>query len=66
MKQILKELYSGLTTKQKLILIYFSISIAILCITADGAPLWFLGIATINFIISAHFASQLPISNDDD
>lgn len=51
------------TFRQWLICIWFSLSLAILCMVED-APLWFLALLTANFAASAHYLKKLPLPAD--
>ena len=56
---------SGLTWKQKAIVLYFVISFCSLCIT-DDSPLWAIAFVVLNFANAARLIRKVPISDDND
>lgn len=53
-------LLKGLTFKQKVVVWWFSLSLCLLCVTAD-APFWVHLVEVINLGISAHYLKRIPL-----
>ncbi|HPD25020.1 MAG TPA: hypothetical protein PK285_11535 [Bacteroidales bacterium] len=67
MKEIVKEIFketlkemNSLTWKQRLIVIYFTLSFLLLFVS-DGTPLWVIALIVINFANSVRLTKKLPI-----
>lgn len=59
MKEILKEMH-GLTWKQRLSVIYFSLSFCLLFIS-DETPLWIVLLIILNFANAARIIKKVPL-----
>lgn len=51
------------TFRQWLICVWFSLSLAMLCMVED-APMWFLVLLAANFAASVHYLKKLPLPTD--
>ncbi|MFK1774370.1 hypothetical protein ACIXAW_10845 [Bacteroides fragilis] len=51
------------TFRQWLICVWFSLSLAMLCMVED-APMWFLALLAANFAASANYLKKLPLPAD--
>jgi hypothetical protein len=60
MKEIITELlkpFKGLTWKQKVIVLYFSLSFCLLCV-GDETPLWIIILIVLNFANAARLVKK--------
>jgi hypothetical protein len=65
MKTLLKEFrFQGLTFKQKAIVLYFVLSICLLCI-GDGSPVWAIVLVVLNFANASRLVKKVPLPDID-
>ncbi|GHV71234.1 hypothetical protein FACS189420_5570 [Bacteroidia bacterium] len=56
----MKTLLKGLTWKQKAIVLYFALSLCLLCI-GDDSPIWAILLVVLNFANAARLLKKVPL-----